>query len=484
VIAGLRPYPVTKESGAPSLGLVPRHWQVRRLRTAVEMSVSNVDKHAHEGELPVRLCNYVDVYKNDRIHSVMPFMRATATRDELTRFRIADGDVLITKDSESWDDIGVPALVVDSADDLVCGYHLAMLRPSVGLLSGAYLFRLIQSTGVAHQLHLNANGVTRYGLTHSGIKSVWLPVAPRDEQDLIVRFLNHADARIRRYIRAKQRLIGLLEEQRQAVINRAVTRGLDPGVQLEPSGFEWLGDVPEHWQVVALRRHWEVVDCKHVTVPFVDEGIPLASVREAQAFDLRLETANRTTPEWYERLVEGGRVPQTGDLVYCRNVSVGAAAYVDTPMQFAMGQDVCLIRSKSENGRWLNYYLRSPAMARQLAMGLIGSTFNRINVADVKNLIVPVPPRKEQDRIAAFLDGEVTAIDQAREGAEREIRLVREYRTCLIADVVTGKLDVREAAAALPDEPDVVEEIDEPALGGGPVDGADDLDELLEEVEA
>ncbi len=476
MIADLKPYPTMKDSGVPWLGEVPEKWMVRRLRNAAEMRVSNVDKHTKEDEQPVRLCNYVDVYKNDRIRERMAFMRATATSEEIERFRLETGDVLITKDSETWNDIGVPALVEERADDLICGYHLALLRPFHDRLYGHYLFRALQSTAVSYQFHVEANGVTRYGLSHAAIKSIWLPLPPLPEQAAIVRFLDHADRRIRRYIRAKQKLIKLLEEQKQAIIHRAVTRGLDPNVRLKPSGVEWLGDVPEHWEVVALRRRWTVTDCKHLTVPFVDEGIPLASVRQAQSFELNFETSNHTTPEWYEKLIEGGRKPRMGDLIYCRNVSVGAAALVTSEDRFAMGQDVCLIRSSSENQRWLNYFLRSDAMSRQLAMILVGSTFNRINVADIKGLLIAVPPRSEQEQIAAILDNELGQIDAAIGRCRSEQTLLREYRTRLIADVVTGKLDVREAAANLPNEaaePELVDATDAPAEGEEEVADAD-----------
>ncbi len=228
MIDGLEPHPAYKDSGVPWLGEVPKHWEVRRIRYAAEMRVSNVDKHTRDDEVPVRLCNYVDVYKYDRIRHEMTFMRATASAEEIARFRLERGDVLITKDSEAWNDIGVPALVEMPADDLICGYHLALLRPLHDRLHGEYLLRALQSTAVAYQFHVEANGVTRYGLSHSAIKSIWLPLPPLPEQAAIVRFLDHADRRIRRYIRAKQQLIKLLEEQKQAIIHRAVTRGLDP----------------------------------------------------------------------------------------------------------------------------------------------------------------------------------------------------------------------------------------------------------------
>ncbi|HQN09479.1 MAG TPA: restriction endonuclease subunit S, partial [Thermoanaerobaculia bacterium] len=279
------------------------------------------------------------------------------------------------------------------------------------------------------------------------------PYPPEVEQLRIVRFLDHADREVRRYVRVRQRLVMLLEQQKGMICDRAVVRGIVSDISLKPSGLPWLGNVPEQWDVLSLRRRWEVVDCKHLTAPFVPEGVPLASVREAQTFDLDLAKANRTTQEYYEKLIGGGRAPRKGDVIYCRNVSVGASAFVGTDEPFAMGQDVCLIRSSTENCRFLNYVLHSPAMKRQLQNVLVGSTFDRINVAEVKNLTIAVPPRREQDEIVEHLDRTFAEIDAAIRSARRELVLVREFRERLVSDVITGRLDVRAAATALP-EPD------------------------------
>ena len=225
---------------------------VRRLRTVAEMRVSNVDKHTKEEEFPVRLCNYVDVYKNDRITQGIAFMSATASRDEIEKFRLNRNDVVITKDSEAWDDIGVPSLVTEPADDLISGYHLAIIRPKENTY-GPYLFWALRSKPTAYQFHVEAKGVTRYGLAHHGIQSALIPHPPLSEQKAIVRFLDHADEQIQYYIAGKERLIALLEEQRQALVHQAVTRGLDPNVRLKSSGVEWLGDVPEHWELRRIR---------------------------------------------------------------------------------------------------------------------------------------------------------------------------------------------------------------------------------------
>ena len=195
-------YAAIKSSGVHWLCHVPEHWHVRRLRTVAEMRVSNVDKHTKEEEFPVRLCNYVDVYKNDRITQAIPFMSATASRDEIEKFRLNRNDVVITKDSEAWDDIGVPSLVTEPADDLISGYHLAIIRPKENTY-GPYLFWALRSKHTAYQFHVEAKGVTRYGLAHHGIQSALIPHPPLSEQKAIVRFLDHADAQIQRYIAAK-----------------------------------------------------------------------------------------------------------------------------------------------------------------------------------------------------------------------------------------------------------------------------------------
>ena len=250
-----------KDSGVEWLGEMPAHWEVRRLRNAVTMRVSNVDKHVREGETPVRLCNYVDVYKHDCISQQIDFMRATATPEEIKKFRLEEGDVLITKDSEAWDDIGVPAVVTEPSEDLISGYHLALLRPFDDVLIGGYLLRSLQSKGLAHQLHVAAKGVTRYGLSHAGIKSVWLAVPPHPEQIRhrpLSRPCGPADSALHPRQAEADCAAGGAEAGPSST--SAVTGGQidvrtgQPYPSYKPSGVEWLGDVPEHWEVRRLRN--------------------------------------------------------------------------------------------------------------------------------------------------------------------------------------------------------------------------------------
>ena len=164
----LKSYPAYKDSGLLWLGEVPEHWDLRRLRSVVQMLVSGVDKHVKEDEIPIRLCNYVDVYKHERITDKLSFMQATASAEEITRFNLQVGDVIITKDSEDWSDIGIPAIVEYSSSDLLCGYHLAILR-SRGKIIGEFLLRGLQNPNTSYQFSVEANGVTRYGLSQHTI---------------------------------------------------------------------------------------------------------------------------------------------------------------------------------------------------------------------------------------------------------------------------------------------------------------------------
>jgi type I restriction enzyme S subunit len=449
VITGLKPYPATKDSGVPWLGEVPEHWEVRRLRNAAEMRVSNVDKHTKDDEQPVRLCNYVDVYKNDRITSGMSFMRATATTDEIERFCLRAGDVLITKDSEAWNDIGVPALVEDTPDDLISGYHLALLRPFPERVDGAYLFRALQSTGVAYQFHVEANGVTRYGLSHGAIKSIWLPLPPLPEQAAIVRFLDHADRRIRRYIRAKQKLIKLLEEQKQAIIHRAVTRGLNPDVRLKPSGVEWLGEVPEHWEVRKLRALFR----RHgsgATPPgdsYYGGGIPWVMTGDLK--DNVLTSTKRTVNSLALEQVSALQMYRSGSLIVAMyGATIGKTAIL--AMEACTNQACCVLAEPKPDAN-VEYLQAVVNLSRPVLIEQsYGGGQPNINAEIVKALRVPVPPRGEQDEIVDALCRSV--VGYAIEHSRREIALLREYRTRLIADVVTGKLDLRDAVARLPDD--------------------------------
>ena len=451
MIADLRPYPAMKDSGVEWFGEVPAHWEVQRIRTIAELRVSNVDKHTKKEELPIRLSNYVDVYKNDRITQGMSFMSATASRDEVERFRLKRDDVLITKDSEAWDDIGVPALVTEPADDLLCGYHLALLRPLKQML-GAYLARSIQSKSVAYQFHVEAKGVTRYGLTHAGIQSVRLPLPPLPEQAAIVRFLDHADRRIQRYIRAKQKLSKLLEEQKQAIIHQAVTGQIDvrtgqPYPAYKDSGVEWLGEVPEHWEVRRLKYFYREVD---------EQSSSGAEELMSVSHKTGVTPRKKNVTMFLAETNVGYKLCRPGDVVI--NTMWAYMAALGVARQNGLVSPSYGVYRPS-NHKYLNQDYIDPLLRTEVYRieywnRSTGITASRLRLYPESFLGIPLlcPPFTEQTAIVEYVDKTIADIDSAFSRTRRQIFLLQEYRTRLIADVVTGKLDVRNVDVSTPME--------------------------------
>lgn len=205
------------------VGALPAHWSLKQLRRIATVEPSNVDKKTVEGEESVRLCNYVDVYKNEKITKDLDFMAATAKPDQIQKFGLLQGDVLVTKDSETPDDIAVPAIISETIPDLVCGYHLALIRPRSADVTGEFLFRALQSMPVQTQLHARATGVTRFGLTKMDLGTVEIPVPPLAEQTAITKYIDQETAKIDNLIKMQESQIALLRERRQALIAEAVT---------------------------------------------------------------------------------------------------------------------------------------------------------------------------------------------------------------------------------------------------------------------
>jgi len=237
VTRGLSAEAPLKSSAMDCLGNVPAHWSISPLKAIATVQFSGVDKHSRADELPVRLCNYTDVYKNDFITEDLAFMPATATEAEISRFTLTVGDVLLTKDSETADDIGVPALVRSlPKEGVVCGYHLAMIRPRPSVATGEFIFRALSDKPIARQFHLAANGVTRFGLTKCDVKNAVIPFPQISEQKQIC---NHIAARftpLDKSITATHREIELIREYRDRLISDIVTGQIDVRGSQLPAG--------------------------------------------------------------------------------------------------------------------------------------------------------------------------------------------------------------------------------------------------------
>ena len=452
-------YPAYKDSGVEWLGEVPTHWEITRLKDVAIYWVSNVDKIATDDELPVRLCNYTDVYYHDYIRPDMGLMETTATAQEINRFGLQVDDVVITKDSEDWSDIGVPALVVESASDLVCGYHLAIIRPQRPVLVGKFLLRTLQADAVNRQFQVAATGVTRYGLPKSSIGEAWLPLPSQQEQRAIATFLDHETEKIDTLVAKKRTLIERLKEERTALITHTVTRGLppeaaraaglEPHPKLKPSGVEWLGEVPTHWEIVALRRYAKQVQTGS-TPPTVEErfyengSIPWYG---PASFDDQI-VVTRPVKMIHESAVREGVVrcfAKGTTLVVTIGATLGKVSSLDA--KGSCNQQITAIEfdPKIIYSRFATYQIkRLELIFRAVAPRATLPILDQNEIADT---ILALPPPREQEIIAAFLDRQTEKIDTLMTKIETAIERLQEYRSALITAAVTGKTDVREEAA-------------------------------------
>jgi type I restriction enzyme S subunit len=434
---------------------VPPNWTVRPLRSVAEYAVSNVDKIPSDDELPVRLCNYMDVYNNEAIHLGMEFMAGTATQAEIDKFHLLADDVVITKDSESWDDIAIPALVTETADDFVCGYHLAMIRPDPEKLDGAFLFRCLQSKTLRIQLELAANGITRFGIPKNAIGSMALPVPPTPIQRAIARFLDRETADIDALIAAKQRLLDLLAEKRSAIVTEAIMRGLNPSAPLRPSGIDWLGDIPAHWEALDLK--WVVTSISSgVSVNATDQpviGSEPGVLKTSAAIGGRfLPSENKAVWESeYERLA----CPVKAESIIVSRMNtpalVAESGYVDIdyPNLFLPDRlwQVELDKSRAVP-RFIAQVLSSHVVRSSLSEMATGTSASMKNLSqeDLLNFLIPLPPLAEQHEIVHHIATETAKIDRLRAATEHSITLLKERRGALIAAAVTGQVDIPEAA--------------------------------------
>jgi type I restriction enzyme S subunit len=298
-------------------------------------------------------------------------------------------------------------------------------------------------------------GSTFKELAKSHLEAVPIIVPPIDEQRAIAAFLDRATAKIDGLAAKKERIIGLLQEKRTALITRAVTKGLDPNAPMKESGMAWLGAIPMQWtltpamRLTALDR--PIMYGIVLPGPNVQDGVPIVKGGDVAPGGLRRDSLGRTTFE-----IEAGYVRSRlrgGDIVYAIRGSIGAAEIVPDELEGAnLTQDAARISPASGfNAMWLLFVLRSPPVFAQLEARATGATIRGINIRDLKRACIPVPPRIEQDAIAAFLDRETNKIDALIAKVREAIERLKEYRTALVSAAVTGKIDVRQRAETDPE---------------------------------
>jgi type I restriction enzyme, S subunit len=458
MIEGLKPYPAMKDSGVTWLANVPEHWELCPL--------SRVLMQRKEKNDPIKTTNILSLSLKA---GVIPYAEKEAggnkAKEDISAYMLAyPGDIVINSMNVVVGSVGLskyfgavspvyymlrPRVPRDVVEYFSAVFSDRAFQRSLFGLGNGIMFIESRSTGKLNTIRL------RIPMTR--LKRVTMQRPPSAEQAAIVRFLDHADARTRRYIAAKQKLIKLLEEEKQAIIHRAVTRGLDPNVRLKPSGVKWLGDVPEHWELKRAKYYFHEVDERSV-----DGSEELMSVSHKTGVTSRSE--KNITMFMAESYV-GHKLCRPGDIAVNTMWAWMAAVGVAKKLGL-VSPSYGVYRPHSESDfrpAYLDFLLRIEAYRHEYVTRSRGITTSRLRLYpdDFLRVLFVRPPLAEQDEILFAVQHETAELEQAIETASREIALLREYRASLISDVVTGKLDVREAAAKLPEAESEIEPLDE-----------------------
>ena len=412
-------------------------WPVRKLRDISDVRVSNVDKKVYSSERPIRLCNYMDVYSNDYVRSTIEFMDGSATPAEIERFGLHFGDVIITKDSESPDDIGVPAVIAEEIENLVCGYHLAVIRPNHEEVDSIYLAKQISTSTIARYFALQASGSTRFGLPIGAIESVEVPTPPKPEQSKIAEVLSTVD----RAIEQTEALIAKQQRIKTGLMQDLLTKGIDEHGNLRNEATHEfkdspLGRIPVEWDVVSLNNLCtDIVDCPHTTPSFLSDGVLVArtfNLKDGQFVGDRSYVSEEEYKSRVSRLE-----PKSGDVIFTREAPVGEAFVVPDKLKICLGQRTMIMRSTVE--LLLPNYLLEVIYSEEMRIrfdNMVGGTTNpHLNVADVRALSIRTPSVSEQTLISDRVQGIRSATFETRKHLEKLAAL----KAALMQDLLTGK---------------------------------------------
>lgn len=451
----LQPYYSYKSSGVEWLGDVPSHWEVLPNR-AVFAEV--IEKNSPSVQmLSVTITNGV-IRQQELLEDSS---KKDVSRLDRSQYKLVyPGDIAYNK-MRAWQG----AVGMSQHKGIVSPAYVVQ-RPRNGTNS-RYLHYLLRTPAWAKEAERWSYGITSdmWSLRPEHFKMIHSCLPPAPEQASIVSYLDRIDERIRRYVSKKELLIQLLEREKHAIIDHAVTRGLDSNVRLKPSGGKAIGDVPKHWDVVQLGRIGDFYKGGGGTKEDeVDIGFPC--IRYGDLYmDHKFHIEQSRSCISRERVFDYTPI-EYGDILFAGSGEtideIGKSAVNLITGDAYCGGDVILFRTRVEaNPRFMGYAIDCTQSTYQKACMGRGITVMHIYSSELKYMHLALPPVDEQTEIARYLDKTTARIDGAISRTRRQIELVQEYRTRLIADVVTGKLDVRRAEVGSHDEADTLKPLRE-----------------------
>lgn len=415
------------------------------LKRLASVMPSNIDKHSVEGERQIRLCNYVDVYRNERIHDNLDFMQATATDSQVERFTLRAQDVIVTKDSEASNDIGVPAFVSHDMPGVVCGYHLAILRPYSPLIVGGYLAWVLRSREVQGHYETAATGISRYALGIDDLGMTPVPLPSKEAQVRIANFLDEQTARIDALIAESERLLCGAQEIFRAKLGHAVVAGMNGRGTLVSAEKHGFAQVRSDWRLIPLK--YLVKSSGGMTpskerLEYWDGQIPWASPKDMKQFvleDAQDHVTQLALEETSLKLQSANSV-----LIVVRGMILAHTFPVAlNAVPVTINQDMkALVPNRRMTSKYLAWMLRGLG---SLILSLTEESAHgtkALRTDQWESQRVPVPDLDEQEELVRMFEEQelrtLTLCDQLRKYTES----LQEYRSSLISAAVTGQIDI------------------------------------------
>ena len=436
----LRPYPEYKESGLSWLGKIPAHWDCLPHR-AIFNEIKE-QGHVDEPLLSVTIAKGV-IQQADLLANSS---KKDSSNLDKSKYKLVEpGDIAYNK-MRAWQG----AVGVSQHRGIVSPAYIVVRRRRRD--NPDYFHFLFRTPCFAKEAERWSYGITSdmWSLRPEHFKLIYSCVPSRPEQDAIVGFLRGFDVKVRRFIRNRRRLIVVLNEQKQAIINRAVTRGLDPDVPLKQSGIEWLGVIPEHWQLVKLKRIGRIRYGLGQPPKESKNGLPL--IRATNVKSGRIVQKNLIFVDPEDVPLSRDAILRGDEIIVVRSGALTADSAI-VPMEYegaVAGYDMVVTIQRSLPQFVAAALLSKYMLADQLFLLKSRAAQPHLNAEELGNAIVVIPPTNpEQKLIVEYLDDALLESNKTIGIADREIELIREYRTRLITDVVTGKLDVRHLSQEL-----------------------------------
>ena len=435
-------YPAYKDSGVEWLGEVPEGWGVRALKGPFNIFGGTTPKSDIEGYWDG---NVTWVTPADL--SNLPSKFIAGSQRQISESGLSSCGTTLVPAGALVLSIRAPiGSLAIAAVELCTNQGCKSLVSRGGAEPGFFYYALLAAK---ESLNVLGRGSTFLELSADQLAAFRVPLPPLAEQRAIAAFLDQETAKIDALVAEQRRLIDLLREKRQAVISHAVTRGLNPTASLKPSGIDWLGDVPEGWEVCGIKFYCvRITDGAHISPDTENGAFPFVSTKDVSEDGIDFENCLQTSDTTYRYMVATGCQPVRCDILFSKDGTIGRTAMVTTDVEFVVASSLIIIRPDQEkcSTDFVNYLCQSSVVSSQVASFVKGAGLPRLSISNLLKVIGVFPSREEQVAIASGLDKATAKLDTLTATAETAITLLQERRAALISAAVTGKIDVRDLA--------------------------------------